>query len=361
MLQQMAQYQEFFFKKHIYFVGSASTALFIFIKHKKIKHKKILCPSNICYSIPYTILASNNIPLFYDIDPISGNPDYKHIKKIINNNDNIFVAIIPHMYGNTVATRKEIGHICRRNSIKIIDDCAAAIGMQDINGHIKSESDAVLFSFATNKHIDLGKGGILAVDEKIDLNLYDKYIKNDFSMHRTKVEMLDRMYKPIFYSKYYLNLIKNLDSFNNYFQDTFVYKFQPDELYFKKLFQQLNELKANIQYRQETINYINNHLDYKKGHIEKYLFNKGSNPWRFNILIINKKIRALLIKKMLTNALPVSIWYPPIDPIYGCKIPKNSKKFSKKILNFDFINASKKQIDIFIDIINSFDKDEKRK
>ena len=358
MLKQLQHYSDIFFKEHVHFVGSGSTALFIFIKHNKVENKKILCPSNICYSIPYAILASKNTPLFYDIDPISGNPDYKSIKKTIKNNNNIFAAIIPHMYGNPVANRGKIGLTCRKNSIKIIDDCAASIGMKDINDYIKDESDAVIFSFATNKHIDLGKGGILAMNEKIDLNLYDKYIENDFSMHKTKIEMLDKMYKPIFYSDYYFNLIGKLSSFNNFFENSFIYKFKPDKIYLKKMFYQLDELKSNIQYRQETIKYINDRLDYNQEYIEQYIFNKGSNPWRFNILIINKRTRMLLIAKMLKNALPVSIWYPPVDPIYGYEIPKNSKKFSKKILNFDFINASRNQINVFIDIINKFNKDE---
>ncbi len=354
MLKQLEQYKDIFFKEHLHFVASGSTALFIFIKHHKAKNKKILCPSNICYSVPYAILASKNIPLFYDVDSISGNPDYKSIKEIINNNKNIFAAVIPHMYGNPVANREKIGLACRKNSIKIIDDCAASLGMMDINRHIRDESDAVIFSFATNKHIDLGAGGILAMNEKIDTSLYDKYIENDFIMHRTKIGMLDAMYKPIFYSKYYFDLIGKLSSFNGFFENSFVYKFKPDETYFKKLFYQLDELESSIKYRQETVKYINDRLDYNQKYIEQYIFNKGSNPWRFNILIANRKTRMLLIDKMLNNSLPVSIWYPPIDPIYGYEVQKNSKKFSKRILNFDFINASRKQIDVFIGIINGF-------
>jgi dTDP-4-amino-4,6-dideoxygalactose transaminase len=355
-MKKLQEYKNIFFKEHLHFVGSGSTALFIFIKHNNVKNKRILCPSNICYSVPYAILASGNIPLFYDINPISGNPDYKSIKETIDKNNNIFAAIIPHMYGNPVEERGLIGLTCKKNSIKIIDDCAASIGIQDVNGYIKAESDAVIFSFATNKHIDLGAGGVLAMNEKIDINLYDKYIENDLIMHKIKTEMLDKIYKPIFYSEYYFDLIENLNTFNSFFQNAFIYKFQPDTFYLQKLFQQLNELKSNIKYRQETIDYINDHINYNQNFIEKYIFNTGSNPWRFNILIANKKIRMLLIKKMLKNTLPVSIWYPPIDSIYGYKIQQNSKVFSDKILNFDFINASKKQIDIFIDLINTFEE-----
>jgi len=357
-MKQLKDYNNIFFKEHLYFVGSGSTALFIFIKHNNVENKRILCPSNICYSVPYAILTSGNIPLFYDINPISGNPDYKSIKKTIDKNNNIFAAIIPHMYGNPVEERGLIGLTCKKNSIKIIDDCAASIGMQDVNGYIKSQSDAVIFSFATNKHIDLGAGGILAINEKINIDLYDKYIENDLIMHKIKTNMLDKIYKPIFYSEYYYDLVGNLNSFNNFFENSFVYKFQPNKTYLKKLFYQLKELKSNIQYRHDTVEYIHSRLDYNQEYIEQYVFNKGSNPWRFNILISNRKIRMLLTEKMLKSALPVSIWYPPIDPIYGYAVQQNSKIFSDRILNFDFINASKKQIDLFIDIINKFNKDE---
>ena len=355
MLKKLEQYKDLFFKEHLHFVGSGSTALFIYIKHHKVANKKILCPSNICYSVPYAILATGNTPLFYDVNATSGNPDYVSIRETIGCNKDIFAALIPHMYGNPVAQREEIGLVCKENEIKIIDDCAASLGMTDINGQIKHESDAVIFSFAPNKHIDLGAGGILAMNEKIDVSLYDKDIENDFEMHRMKVGMLDRMYKPLFYSDFYFNQIGNLSSFNDFFKNSFVYKFQPDENYFKKLFYQLDALDSTIAYRRDTVTYIDDRIDYDQKYIEQYVFDKGSNPWRFNLLIENRKTRALLIEKMLSNALPVSIWYPPVDPIYGCEVQTNSKAFSERILNFDFINASRKQIDLFIDIINTFD------
>ncbi len=353
---KLEKYENIFFKDHLHFVGSGSTALFVFIKHHRVQNQKILCPSNICYSVPYAILATGNSPLFYDVNEMSGNADYESINELIDNNQDIFAAVIPHMYGNPVAEREEIGLVCKKNNIKIIDDCAASLGMDDINGKIKHESDAIIFSFAPNKHIDLGAGGILAMNEKIDISLYDEDIENDFNMHRTKVGMLDRMYKPLFYSEYYFDLIENLSSFNAFFKNSFVYKFQPDETYFKKLFYQLDELNESIAYRRDTINYIDERIDYDQKYIEQYIFNEGSNPWRFNILIDSRKTRTLLIEKMLSNTLPVSIWYPPIDPIYGYEVQKNSKAFSERILNFDFINASRKQIDLFIDIVNTFKK-----
>lgn len=356
MLQQLEKYKDIFFKDHLHFVGSGSTALFVFIKHHKVQNKKILCPSNICYSVPYAILATGNGPLFYDVNVMSGNADHRSIKELINENQDIFAAVIPHMYGNPVVERDVIGYICRENNIMIIDDCAGSLGIDDVNGKIKHESDAIIFSFAPNKHIGLGAGGILALNEGIDINLYDKEIENDFKMHRTKVGMLDRMYKPLFYSDYYFDLIGNLSSFNAFFKNSFIYKFQPDQAYFKKLFYQLDQLDESIAYRRDVVKYIDERIDYGQKYIEQYIFNKGSNPWRFNILIDNRKTRALLIEKMLDNTLPVSIWYPPVDPIYGYDVQKNSKAFSERILNFDFINSSRKQIDLFIDIINTYKK-----
>ena len=60
----------------------------------------ILCPSNICYSIPFTIKHSGNSPLFFDVNKDSGNADSLSIFEKVNDTNNVSAIILPHMFGN---------------------------------------------------------------------------------------------------------------------------------------------------------------------------------------------------------------------------------------------------------------------
>ena len=98
------KYNTFFYKTNKYLVGSASSAIYIYLKHKQLDNQNILLPSNICHSIPFSIIYSGNKPLFYDVDSLTGNPSLDSIKKILNKNS-VAAIIIPNMYGNIFIDR----------------------------------------------------------------------------------------------------------------------------------------------------------------------------------------------------------------------------------------------------------------
>lgn len=349
----LKQYSDIFYKKNLYFLGSASTSFYTFIKHKEIENSKILCPSNICYSIPYTILGTSNKALFYDVEAESGNASFESIRSILEKNEDIGAILLPHLFGNPIKDRDRIVKLCRARGLVIVDDCAGSLGLEKIDESIKKTSDAVIFSFASNKHVSMGKGGVLGTDEEVDVEKIGRSIVNDYKVHRYKIEMLDRLYKPLFYSKDYYNLIKNLSTFNDFFADSHVYRFVPDESYKTSLAAKLDDFTSNREYRHHIKRYIDERIDFRKEHFTQYVYSEGYNPWRYNLLVEEPSLRSRIIKILLEEGIPVSIWYPPIDPIFGCDAQPESTRFSTRILNFDFINASQMQIDRFIEIINS--------
>ncbi|WP_457598090.1 DegT/DnrJ/EryC1/StrS family aminotransferase [Hydrogenimonas sp.] len=360
MIDLLERHGDIFFKKNLHFVASASTALYIFIKEMGIEGKNILCPSNVCYSIPYTILGTGNYPLFCDVDPLTGNASLINIDTAVKESP-IAAILLPHMFGNPVKERAEIQKLCKKNDILLIDDCAGALGMDDIDSGITNDSDAVIFSFNSNKHIPLGAGGVLATNRKIDIERHKRTIKNSRESHRFKIELIDRLYKPIFYSDHYYTLIGKLHTFNDFFADSHIYRFDPEHKYEMTLSKLLGRVEADRGYRKNMNRYIEERIDYDTPLFTKYIFSDGCNPWRFNILINENSERKKIIGKMLELGLPVSIWYPPIDPIFGHTAKPNSTIFSKRILNFDFINASRVQTEQFIDILNEFKTSFQRK
>jgi hypothetical protein len=343
------KYRPFFYKSHKYLVGSASSALYIFIKHKRIFNQKILVPSNICHSIPLAIVYSNNIPLFYDVNRETGNPCADSIIQLVNINK-VAAIVIPNMFGNIYIERDTIVEFLKRNNVYIIDDCAASLGA-DMR-YLLTSGDAAIFSFGKNKHLDLGMGGLLATNEDIDIDGVSKNIKNSYEDAQYKVKLLDSIYKPIIYGKYYYQLLPFLNKAVSFFKDSYVYKCNWDTELIHKLDSQLRLLNETKRASFEKIEYLDQKINYKYLPYSKYKFSPGSNPWRYNILINDVRIKEHIVNIFLKNNILISKWYLPIDGMFGCTPRKNSMDFGERILNINHMKTSWKDLDNIIKIFN---------
>ena len=168
---------------------------------------------------------------------------------------------------------------------------------------------------------------------------------------KKKVQIFDDIFKTILYSEYYFDLIKLMKNYSFLVRDAFVFQYQWSEAQKLELVKHLNEL--NIEKRNNIVKFLHDRIDYSKEFIQKFNFSKGSNPWRFNILITNSIKRKLIIQKSLNEDLPISIWYPPIDPLFNQEIKEKSKRFSEKIINLNISKITDSQLFKFIEILNN--------
>ncbi|MFA7084231.1 MAG: DegT/DnrJ/EryC1/StrS family aminotransferase [Arcobacteraceae bacterium] len=343
------RYDKFFYKSYKYLLGSASSALYVYLKYKKLTEQEILVPSNICHSIPLTIVYSKNNPIFYDIEINTGNPNTQSILNILKN-QKIAAIILPNMYGNLYTDRKEIIKVLKDKNILVIDDCAASLGadMDDL----KENGDAAIFSFGKNKHLDLGAGGLLATNEVIDIKQQTKNIKNTYEDSLYKIELFDKIYKPIFYSKFYYQLLPLIDKTVDFFQDSYVFQFIWSVNLIEKLNNQLNLLEHTKNISLEKVEYLNNRINFDNMLYTKYEFHYGSNPWRYNILINDLSTKEKIISESIMANLQISKWYAPIEKLFGQPTFQNSVEFSDRILNFNHMHSSYDDINKFIDILN---------
>ncbi len=76
-------------------------------------------------------------------------------------------AIVPvHLYG-AVAAMPEIMEIARTKGIKVVEDCAEALG-SSLNGeHVGTFGDVSTFSFFGNKTVTTGEGGMVATTDEV--------------------------------------------------------------------------------------------------------------------------------------------------------------------------------------------------
>jgi len=350
-------YIDFFYKKNSYFVGSASTALYIYIKHKKLYKEKILIPSNICHSIPLSIVYSGNIPFFYDVNKVTGNPCIDSIKYVVSK-DKVAAVVIPNMFGNVLGDRCLIIDFLKFNNVLIIDDCAASLGAD--MGYLLTSGDAAIFSFGENKHIDLNVGGVLATNEVVDVLDINKEIKNTYETSQYKVNLFNSIYKPIFYSDYYYQVLPLINKVVDFFNDCYVFRYEWDEDKINELDKELNLLNKNKTLSLKKIKYLDEKINFNSFVYERYEFSSGSNPWRYNILINDVNAKEKLIMRCLNESIAISKWYPPIEPLFGSSPQEGAVEFSKRVVNFNHMNLCWKKLDMIIDILNAigdeFDK-----
>ena len=118
-------------------------------------------------------------PIFVDIDISSGNIDYNSIERYVTKRTKAISVV--HYLGNPV-DMTEITKISKKYGLKIVEDCALALGSRIGEKHVGLFGDFGVFSFYPAKHITTGEGGMLvsktrsliSIAEKIKSFYYDK-------------------------------------------------------------------------------------------------------------------------------------------------------------------------------------------
>lgn len=151
-------------KKNVFAVSSAAAALEIIAILIDIKKgDEVIIPAHTyCASaIPF---ARNGAKLKWaDINFKSRTIDLEDFKKKVTKKTK--AVVIVHLYGHGVDFRGIIPY-CKKNKIKIIEDCAQALGANIDNHKVGTLGDFSCFSFHAQKNITtLGEGGMVYVKD----------------------------------------------------------------------------------------------------------------------------------------------------------------------------------------------------
>ena len=119
---------------------------------------KILTTPITFVSTNSAILYENHIPIFYDVDPLTGNADPESIKRMILKNPDVKSIIVVHIGGYS-CDMDAINQIAKENGIRIIEDCAHSLGGK-YKGKMIGDSDNIcVWSFQAVKNLPVGDGG----------------------------------------------------------------------------------------------------------------------------------------------------------------------------------------------------------
>lgn len=128
-------------------------------------------PGDEVITVPFTFIATaeaiSNLgatPVFVDIDPVTYNIDPSLIEKKITKKTKAIVPV--HLYGQC-ADMDRVMEIAKKHGIKVIEDCAQAIGATYKRKKAGSFGDAGAISFFPSKNLGgFGDGGMVVTNDE---------------------------------------------------------------------------------------------------------------------------------------------------------------------------------------------------
>jgi dTDP-4-amino-4,6-dideoxygalactose transaminase len=150
--------------KHLFGVASGTDALEIALRAVGCeRHSKVITVAN---AGGYTPVAAASIGceiIYCDVDPTKLLMDPETLVGLLS--EKIAAVVVTHLYGN-VAPAKRIRELCEPFGIKVIEDCAQAIGATEFGDSVGTIGHVGTFSFYPTKNLGaIGDGGALATDD----------------------------------------------------------------------------------------------------------------------------------------------------------------------------------------------------
>ena len=335
------------------FSGRGSTALYAILTSLETKERKILLPVNICEIVIPVIQLAGFSPVFYDVNPDTGNSSLENIKAKYTGDEAVLLAV--HNFGVPLEIDL-ISEWAKENEIFLIEDVCNALGATFKNVPVGNLGDASIYSFGYSKIVELGFGGGLTVRESglrqkvkgliSSFDLYSELQKEADHEFQSKLRTLRKdsgnqmpeIYRPL-YEDYAKFLIYRLDEQSvNLIKDALV---DLDNILLSRY--------------QKAMMYKNGIMSSKISHVKEV---PGQIFWRYNILV-ESEWRDELLKLLIDNNIWASKWYPPVNKLffeenepggYPC-----AELFSKRVINL-FVDErfSIAEVKRTINLINQF-------
>ncbi len=149
--------------RHALGVSSGRAALYLALKALRFREgDEIIMPAYTFHIVPLVIKACGLKPVFVDVLPDTYNMDVSLVEKKITPKTK---GILPtHMYGQP-CDMEPILQIARENNLRVIEDCAHALGASYQGRKVGGFGDLGTFTFAVAKNMPCFGGGILTTND----------------------------------------------------------------------------------------------------------------------------------------------------------------------------------------------------
>ena len=304
------------------------------------KDDEVIIPDLTFVADANAVLACNAKPVVADINKENFFFSISNIKKNITKRTK---AIIPvHIYGQ-VCNIDEILDIAKDNNIKVVEDCAHAIGTFHKSKHVGTLGSTGCFSFYPTKNITTAEGGMVTTNSK---DIAEKV--RQLRSHGMTKSLKSR------YSSEYPWVFDIIEPGYNY---------RLDEIRSALGITQLKRIKKINELRKKASVYYHKNLQNVPGIILPDMVDDKSHSYHLYTIRVTKPFklsRNKLYKKLKDNGIRTTVYWMPIHEYAAYhKFSKksnivNTTKIYDEILALPlFPNISKKHQDAVIKVIKS--------
>lgn len=150
-------------------VGSGTDALLMALRLLDLQPEdEVIVPVFCFVGIPTTVLRVGAIPIFVDVDPLSGLIDLQKLEESITPNTKAIIAV--HLYGKSL-NMNALMELARKNDIAVIEDCSHAAGAEFHGRKLGTFGMAGCYSFYPNRNLGgIGDAGVVITEKEEDAN-----------------------------------------------------------------------------------------------------------------------------------------------------------------------------------------------
>jgi len=305
------------------------------------KDDEVIIPDLTFVADANAVLACNAKPVVADINKENFFLSISNVKKNITKKTK---AIIPvHIYGQ-VCNIEEILDLARDYNLKVIEDCAHAVGTFHKSKHVGTLGNTGCFSFYPTKNITTAEGGMITTNSK---KIAEKV--RQLRSHGMTKSLKSR------YSSEYPWVFDIVEPGYNY---------RLDEIRSALGITQLKRIKKINDLRKKASLYYHKNLQNIPGIILPDMVNDNTHSYHLYTIRVTKPFklsRNQLYKKLKDNGIRTTVYWMPIHEYAAYrKFAKksnvvNTAKIYDEILALPlFPNISKKHQDAVIKVIKSY-------
>ncbi|MBN1373752.1 DegT/DnrJ/EryC1/StrS family aminotransferase [Candidatus Dojkabacteria bacterium] len=319
--------------KEIFIYENGRTALYEYLKSLNLpKGSNVAVTGFTCNAVINPILWLGLNPLYIDIDPNTLNMDPADLRKKINPDTKVIIA--QHSFGN-MADMDSILEIAKANNIKVIEDCAHALGIKKNGKLLGSFGDAAMLSFGIEKILSTRVGGALVVNKTYNPSINNGYqTLNEVSYLDTFLWLINPLIWVLIRKLGTLGsklakLLRSLGIINMGFNNDELKGKKPHK-YPRKLsnalsmvvVKELDQLTDNLDHRTLISNIYENKISNNK---IQTLRLKNHAFVKFPIIMESSQEKDRIESLLVKNRVPIKDWYSKV--VYPSKVNLNAMKY----------------------------------
>ncbi|MFZ1075867.1 MAG: DegT/DnrJ/EryC1/StrS family aminotransferase [Nitrosotalea sp.] len=337
-----SEFAKFTGAKYAIGISNATAALHLSLKSIGVgKGDEVIVPDMTFVATANAVRLCGATPVFADVEKDDMNISINSIKENLSSRTK---AILPVHFAGKVCKIDKIKKIAQSNNLKIIEDCAHAIGAKYNGKHVGNFGSAGCFSFYPTKNITTIEGGMVITNSK-EIGDYVRSARN----HGITKSLSQRYShgKPWEYDI--------LESGYNY---------RLDEIRAALGINQLKRIQRLNLSRKKAFEYYNKNLETIPGIITPVISAKYDNVYHLYIVRIQKNFgipRDVLFEKLREQGISTSVHYKPLHLFTTFrklkrhnKSLKNTQDLYNEIISLPlYPNISRKEQDMVIKCIKN--------